>query len=77
MSQEEALYKSMLAFIWFGIGQVLSGFIMAYMIDTFGSKKVCWLNILAIIGVASTSLTTIQQNEFNWMSKMNCALWGL
>ena len=71
------LYKSMLAFIWFGVGQVLSGLVMAAAIDIFGSKKACLLNVIAFIGVASSSISTIQQNEFNWISKVNCGLWGL
>lgn len=61
----------------FGIGQVFSGIIMANVIDSLKSKKSCIINIIFMMAAAASSISTINQNEFNWLSYLNCALFGL
>ena len=71
------LAKCFFAMVFFGIGQVISGYLMGRIIDRIGSRKSCFVNLILLSAVMTTQFIAIERERFDWLSHVNCFLWGL
>jgi MFS family permease len=67
----------MLAMVGFGIGEVLGGFFIGYVVDRFGSKAAIMCNLIIILSMFAVTLGFIEVFSFNWMAWVMCFLWGV
>lgn len=65
------------AMVFFGIGQVVAGYVMGRIIDKIGSRRSCFVNILMLGAVTTTQFLVIKRETFDWLSHTNCCLWGV
>lgn len=65
------------AMVFFGVGQVIAGYVMGRIIDRIGSRNSCIVNILMLGAVTATQFLAIERENFDALSHVNCCLWGL
>ena len=71
------LENCLFAFIFFGVGQAISGFLMGKLIDSTSSKTACLFNILMMVLVMITSVINVNKLEYGWISYITLFLWGI
>ena len=49
---------------------------MGRIIDKYGSKRACFMNVFAMMLVMTSSIFTVKNLTFNWLSYVTCGLWG-
>ena len=62
--------------MFFGVGQALSGFFMGKVIDVYGVKNSCLVNVGSMVLVMICTVATINKLEYNWITFMTCLAWG-
>lgn len=75
-SENEVLQNCLFAFIFFGIGQALSGLAMGKLIDITSSKQACIYNVFVMLLVTAASIFNLQRLEFSWLSCLTLFIWG-
>ena len=50
---------------------------MANIIDSLQLKKTCIVSFIVMIAATATSISSIKKDNFNWISYLNCAMFGL
>lgn len=75
--EKQFLSQCFYAMTFFGIGQVLAGFVMGRIIDKIGSRRSCLINVILMASLTTTQFSAINGEKFNWLSHLNCFTWGL
>lgn len=75
--ERTVLEYCLFAFMFFGIGQAISGILMGKIIDLTSSKKACFVNVLFMGLTLAVSIINIKMLEYGWISYVTCLLWGM
>jgi hypothetical protein len=49
---------------------------MGRVIDAFGSKNACLLNVAAMATVMVCSVATVKRLQYDWLTYLTCLAWG-
>ena len=60
----------------FGVGEVLGCFFIGSIVDRFGSRKTCFVNIGICVSMTTVTLIFIGINEYSALAYVMCFLWG-
>jgi predicted MFS family arabinose efflux permease len=66
----------MIAMVVFGVGEVLGGPCMGYIVDKFGCKKAVLANAVIMIVTTASLLLFLIDFQLNWKAFIACFLWG-
>ena len=69
--------KSFSAFVYFGVGQAISGILMGKLVDIYGSKKTVFLNVISLIVTIVVQYFSLETPEFDTYSYLSCLFWGI
>jgi len=76
-SSSEKLSKSMLAMTAFGVGEVVGGLFIGYLIDNKGSKFVVVTNVVIMILMVFVTLFFASLFSYNPLAFVMTFLWGV
>lgn len=76
IEERVVLQNCLFAFIFFGIGQAVSGFVMGKLIDLTCSKTACIFNVIIMAVVMAFSVLNLRLLRFGWFSYLTLFLWG-
>ena len=62
--------------VLFGVGELLGGFFIGFIVDRFGSKLAAIVNVVIILAMISTTITFLLIDEFSWLAFLMTFLWG-
>ena len=68
--------NSMLAMVFFGVGEILGCFFIGTIVDRFGSRVASFMNILIMVAMTAVTFTFCLLWEFSWLAYLMCFLWG-
>jgi MFS family permease len=77
MTDSEKFEKSMLAMMTLGIGEIIGGIVMGYLVDRIGTKKACFINVFNITFTIMITAIYINQNSYSGLAFFMTFLWGL
>lgn len=49
---------------------------MGRVIDNYGSKNACLLNVVSMVAVMGCSVATIKKLKYDWLTFLTCMVWG-
>lgn len=60
----------------FGVGEVIGAFFIGFIIDTFGSRATCLMNVGVLIATTIFFLEFLLINDYNILTYITTFLWG-
>jgi MFS family permease len=70
-------FKTALALVAFGFGEILGCFYIGSIIDKYGSKKAVFGNVLVLIILSAYAIEFILINDYNLLTFITMFLWGV
>ena len=59
-----------------GVGEMISGPFMGFIIDKFGSRKGVLVNLFTILSTGIVSYAQIRRNNLDWVTYLFTFVWG-
>ena len=69
-------FKTSLAMSVFGVGEVLGAFFIGYIVDTFGSRSACLVNVGILVATTIFFIEFLVINNYNFLTYVTTFLWG-
>ncbi len=67
---------SMMAMMSLGVGEVLGGIIMGWVVDKFGTKLSCFVNIVNIFLASTLVIFYLYVDTYSWLAYLMTFVWG-
>lgn len=73
---QDKFMKSMFAMVALGVGEMVGGLFIGYIIDHFGNRKAAMANVVLILIQTAVVITYIVIYEYSWLAFLMTFLWG-
>eukprot|EP00349_Pseudokeronopsis_sp_Brazil_P009169 CAMPEP_0202961908 /NCGR_PEP_ID=MMETSP1396-20130829/6006_1 /ASSEMBLY_ACC=CAM_ASM_000872 /TAXON_ID= /ORGANISM="Pseudokeronopsis sp., Strain Brazil" /LENGTH=204 /DNA_ID=CAMNT_0049682117 /DNA_START=859 /DNA_END=1473 /DNA_ORIENTATION=+ len=76
-SYNEKFQASMMAMMTLGVGEVLGGIVMGYLVDKYGSKNTTYINIFNTMMASALVGLYLYQDSYSYLAYIMTFYWGL
>ena len=76
-SKSEQFELSMLAMVALGVGEIFGALSMGVIVDRFGPKKACLVNVFLIVSQTVLVIRFMLRNEYSYLAFFVTFVWGV